>query len=153
MPNFQAKDSQVLSRQLKVVRLVIPFTIAGNATPASVVSATDEPAFMFIATQGVDNITPNLPSGDTATYSVSPTDSSGTFNVLLSVKEPVTKVCSTTLKLRDTGATGQVAKLGSTTGISTLGQCVMVTCVSTVALNASNTLTGVLEVEYTVATG
>ncbi len=156
MPNFQAKDSQVQGRQLKVDRLVIPFTIVGSATSTSVVASSDEPSFMFFATQGVDGITGALSSGETATYTVSPLDGTSIFNVLVKISESVVKVCSARFSLRDTGVTGNTVKLGSATGITTGsggGDSIMLTCTSSVALNASNTITGCLEVDYVVASG
>lgn len=154
MPNFQAKDSQVLGRQLKVERLVIPFSIVGNATSVSVVASSDEPSLMFFATEGVDGITANLASGETATYTVSPNDTSGIFNVLLKTNQPVVKVCAMRFSLRDTGVTGNTVKLGSATGITTGsggGNSIMATLTSSVTAHSGSTLTGCFEVDYTVS--
>lgn len=153
MPNFQPKDSQVLARQLKVERLVIPFSIVGNATSTSVVASSDEPSLLFFATEGVDGITAALSASETATFTVSPNDTSGIFNVLLKTSQPVVKVCALRFSLRDTGVTGNTVKLGSATGITTGaggGSSIMATVTSSVTAHSGSTLTGCLEVDYSV---
>lgn len=153
MPSFYPKDSLVDDRQLKVQRLVIPFSIVGSATAANVSISCDEPSILFIRTEGNDQITTAsgaLSSGETATYSVSPSDSSGIFNVLVKINgEPVQKVCEASLWRRDTG-TPQVVKLGDADGLSSLGK-IMLTVDCDLALNSgSNTLDAALCVAYVV---
>jgi hypothetical protein len=75
--SYEAKDSLVRDRQLKVQEVCIPLAITGNATPASVSVVSDEPAIMFIRTEGVDGITEAsgaLDAGQTAPTFTSPDD-------------------------------------------------------------------------------
>lgn len=152
--SYQAKNQSQLQRQLKVQKLSIPFVIVGNATSSSVAVSNDEPAVMFIKTAGVDQITPALASGETATYSVSPVDASGIFNILVKIQEPVQKIVS--CHAHDTVlGTLQPVKLGSSSGISVLssglvGQSIMLTCTASQSIATSNTVNGTLEVEYAV---
>lgn len=155
---YDSKDSQVQGRKLKVQRLVIPFSIVGSATSTSVVHRPDEPALMFFKTEGVDGITAALDSGDTATYSVSPNDTNGTFNVLIKVAEPVLKVCaarcqrlSATLSEADDA---MVVALGNSTGIissTASANKIMLTVDGELALNAANTLNAMLDVSYVIS--
>lgn len=149
---FSAKDPLVRGRQLKVQRLVIPFAITGNATPASVVLRSDEPAVLFLRSEGVDQITSSsgaLDSGETATYSTSPVDATGIFNILVKVSEPIEKVCRAAVVSRTTGV-AQPCYLGDADGISGNGNKIMLTCDSVVNLSSAN-LDACLEVEYVVA--
>ncbi len=151
--SYVPQDSLVQLRNLKVERLVIPFSIVGSATSTSVVATSDEPGFVFFATQGVDGITAALSTSETATYTTSPDDGTGVFNVLIKLGESVGKLCSARFSLRDS-LTAQAVKLGSATGITTGtggGKSLMLTCDTTVDLHASNTILGVLEVDYAVS--
>jgi hypothetical protein len=152
--SFQAKDSGVLSRQNKVQRLVIPFTIASNATPASKVIACDEPALVFIKTEGLNQITiaaGALETGETLPTLAAATDSTGVINVLVKINEPLVKVMS--VKIHSRGAT-QTAKPGEvlafTTGSTNSGQSVVANITTAVNL-ASASIDAVLEVEYITA--
>lgn len=150
---FQSSDVQVLNRQLKVERLVIPFSIVGNSTSTSVVPSNDEPALMFIATEGVDQITGALASNETATYTTSANDTSGIFQVLVKINEPVAKVLCARFSLRDSN-TAQSVKLGSSTGITTGtagGNSIMLVCTSSVTAHSGSTANGCLEVEYALS--
>lgn len=152
MASYQAKNDPQLSRQLKVQKMSIPFVIVGNATAASVVVSNDEPSIMFIRTAGVDQITAALATNETATYTVSPVDATGIFNILVRIQEPVDKVQSCKAFERVTGDVEKVF-LGSASGVTTGsggGQSIMLTCDVTVALNAANTVNGTLELEYSV---
>ena len=143
--SFQAKNENVLGRQLKVQRLVIPFTLTASATPAAVVLATDEPSVMFLQSEGVNQITAAA-SGDTATYTVSPVDASGELNIYIKILSDVaTKVCRAAMVSRTTGV-AQPVKLGSATGISTNG-AIMLTLDSAVN-HATTSVDGCIEVEY-----
>lgn len=153
MPSYYSKDPLVEDRQLKVQRLVIPFTITGNASASSVSIVSDEPSIMFLRTAGNDQITiasGALVTGETATYTVSPVDATGIFNVLVKVNETVEKVCEASVWRRDTG-TPQVVKLGDADGLTSEGK-IMLTVDSDLALNSgSNTLDASLCVAYIVS--
>ncbi len=114
---FQAKNDQVLQRQLKVQKLVIPFTVTANATPASVVLRNDEPSVLFLKSEGVDQITAAQGS-ETATFSVSPNDANGIMNMFVKIdSDDCEKVCRAEVTDRVNGGS-QPCKLGSAPGIS-----------------------------------
>lgn len=149
--SFQAKDEIVRSRQLKVQRLVIPFTVTSSATPASVVLRNDEPAVLFLRSEGVDQITTAsgaLDSGETATYSVSPNDANGIMNMLVKLNEVGLKVCRAQVVSRTTGV-AQPVFLGDADGLTSAGK-LMLTMDSTVNF-ATTSYDACLEVEYIVA--
>lgn len=149
---YNAKDSLVDGRQLEVQSLCIPLTIVGNATAASVSLRCDEPGFMFLRSSSVDQITAALLPNETATYSASPADASGIFQVLIRINEQLVKVCDARLAQRD-GATAQSAYLGSATAITTGtagGTAIMILCDSSVDFTGANTLNACLEVNYIV---
>ena len=149
MANYQAKDSNVSQRQLKVQRLVIPFTLTHNATPASVVTHNDEPSFCFFATEGVDNITGALASGETATYTNSPDDSDGKMNIFIRLgSDSADKVCQAHFTSRTTGVS-QPCFLGDADGISSAGN-IMLSIDSSVDFSATD-VDGCIDVEYTVS--
>ena len=81
--NFNAKQSQVANRQLLVQTLSIPFLVTANSTPSAVLVTSDEPALLFFKTTGTDQITPELAAGETATYSIGPSDSTGVRRQML----------------------------------------------------------------------
>lgn len=152
--NYNAKQSLVQDRQLKVQRLVVPFQVIGNATPASVALSNDEPALVFLQSEGIDQITAALASGETATFTDStPTDASGQLNVLVKIGEPVIKIVSVGLGDLGTGFTalsGVSAKLGSATGITTGsagGSSIMLELVTGASHATGTTLRSVI-VEY-----
>jgi hypothetical protein len=153
--NFDAKNELTLGRQQKVQTLHIPFTIVGSATAASVSLTNDEPALLFLKTEGVDQITDALATSETATYTDSPSDANGVVNILVAVNESVTKVVGAQATSRVSGVESfQAVQLGSSTGITTGdggGQKIMLTLDTTQALNASNTLNAYLTVHYVTA--
>jgi len=98
---YQAKSELVLGAQLRVQSLKLPFSITGNATPASVVITRDDPSVLFVKTEGVNQITGALDSGDTAPTLASAVDANGVFNVMVKVGEKIKKVVSAKLVRMD----------------------------------------------------
>lgn len=150
--SYDPKQSEVLGRALKVQKLSIPFTITGDATAADVLLRSDEPAVMFQASEGVDQITAALLDDETATFTVAPDDSDGKSNVLLRIGEQVEKVVSMYCANRVSGA-AIVAKLGSASGITEGdggGTAIMISLDSAVDYTAADE-DACLEVEYVVA--
>lgn len=157
MSNYYATQSLVQDRQLKVQRLVIPFQVVGNATPANVVVTCDEPGFLFFQSEGVNQITAALATNETATYTdATPVDADGELNILVRINEPLTKIMGASIHNRDASAftalTGAGANLGSATGITTGsggGQSIMLS-IDTGGSSATGTTKRCIVVEYIV---
>lgn len=147
---FQAKDSLVRERQLKVIEIEIPLKIVGNASSASVVPTSDEPGFVFINTQGVNQTTAALDSGEAAPTFASPTDSSGLFNVMVVVNEQIKKVATASIVSRtSTSGLIKACYLANTTGIDANGNKICLNVPSGLDLTSgSNTLDVCLVVGY-----
>lgn len=146
--SYLSTNDQVMGRELKVQRLVIPFNITHSATPSAVVLQTDEPSMMFLKSEGVNQITAALASGETATYTVAPNDANGIFNVFIRINADIcAKVLRCGVMKRSTGAV-EVCKLGDADGISSLGN-IMLTVDSAVDLSAVD-YDGCIEVEYVI---
>ena len=90
--SYYAKNDLQMRNQLKYQQLTLPFKIVGNATPSSVVISQDDPSILYLKTQGVDQITAALSSGETAPTYAAPNDASGIFNILVRVQEPIVRV-------------------------------------------------------------
>lgn len=148
---FQAKDRNTRERQLKVIELEIPFSIVGSATAANVVPTCDEPALVFLATEGVDQITAALDSGEAAPTFASPSDSAGTFNIMVKVGESISKVIGAMIIPRTSTGSVKPAYLANTTGIDANGNKICLNCTSAVAVNTTNTLNAILKVSYVPA--
>lgn len=149
MSNYNAKADLVQNRQLKVQRLVIPFTITGNATPASVVITRDEPGILFLKTEGVNQITAALDAADGTPTLAAADDSDGIFNLMVKISEPVGKVMQAKVSGRASAAIVGCT-LANTTGITAGGDKIVLNCDTAVDFSAAN-LDGCLEVEYVVA--
>jgi len=133
MPSYYAKDSLVQNQQLKVQRLVIPFKIAHNASSASVVISANQPALLFLNTQGVNQI--SAVAAGSPSFA-SPNDAAGTFNALVQINEPVLMVCHAEVISR-TGAVQAVASLANTSGLTSNGLQIVLN--ATTGVNASTT--------------
>lgn len=151
MSSFYAKSANAQDRQLKVQRLVIPFSVTASATASAVVLSNDEPSVMFMKSEGVDYIAAEVTAlADTATYSVAPDDSDGKMNFFIVVGEAVAKVCQANVIDRANGGS-QPCKLGDTDGLSTLGN-IMLSLDSTTDFS-STSANFCLEVDYIVDDG
>jgi hypothetical protein len=153
--SYPAMDSQVYSRQLKVQKVSIPFTVTANATPASKTRTVDEPALLFLRLEGAgqDDITVAkgaLESGESLPAGLATAaDATATGVGLLKINENIAKVMS--VKLVGRGATDLLKScqvLGPTTGTGG-GQSIVFNFVGGVDL-ASVSLNAVFEVEYIV---
>lgn len=112
--SYLSQDSENQSRQLEVQTVTIPFTLTANTSASLVTLTTDEPARLFLASAGVNNITPALAVNETATYTTGPNDASGILNALFAVNETVLKVMRAQVTQRNTtGQSGQGAYLGN----------------------------------------
>lgn len=147
MSNYYAKSELVQENQLKVQELALRLAITGNATPASVALAVDDPSILFLKSQGVDKITAAL-NGDTAPTFVAQNDATGLFSAMVVVGEPIKKVLSAQL-IRRTAHGVDTCKLADTDGITVLGDKIVLDCDTGVDLSAAN-LDACLIVKYIV---
>lgn len=150
MSMFEAKNPLVRGRQDRVEQLALQLTITGSATSSNVVCSPADPGFVFLKTQGVDQITPALTAaGDSATYTTNPNDSSGIFQMLVQISESVDRVVGATLYARPAPGENGLAFLGSATGISQLATSIMLVCDSSANLTSGN-LDCVVMLHYSV---
>lgn len=152
MSTYEPKDSRVKARALEVQRLVIPLAITHNATPASKVLANDEPAVLFLKTQGLTQITiasGALDAGEaTPTFDSAAADSTGTFNMLVRINEAVSKIMAAQVIDRATGAAYPC--FINSTPLDANGTKLLLNCTTSVSL-ATTDLNACLMVEYVVS--
>ena len=146
--SFNAKKPAVFDRQLKVQSLSIPLSIVANATPASVVPSSDEGQILFLKTQGVNQFTAALDSGETLPSLAAQVDASGTFCVMVKVGELLDKVVSAKLILRN----GFEIVACAVAGLTSSGDKFCLNCDVSSSL-ASTNLDACLEVQYVVKDG
>lgn len=151
----EAKEAQVLGRQLKVQKLVIPFTILGHATPASKVFTCDEPSVLFFQTEGLDRTTyatyNGLASGETVSWDQTADDSDGKINLLVKVGEVIEKICYAYVIFRKTGVIQPVYVNASGDSLSLNDDKMALSCDTSVDISTGNTIDACLVVEYVVA--
>lgn len=99
---FDSKLEQNLKRGLKTQRLVIPILIGANASPSAKDLSSDEEGFLYLKTEGADQITLARDAVDNAAELAAipfgaPSDADGKFSALIKIGEPILKVCSVTL--------------------------------------------------------
>lgn len=137
MPNYYAKSELVQNAQLKAQELCLPLSIVGNGTPANVVVSVDDPAILFLKTQGVDKITPALSPADGSPSLVAQNDANGLFSAMIKLDEQVGKVLCAQLVNRKAHS-AESAKLANVTGITAAGDKIVLDCDSSVDLSAAN---------------
>jgi hypothetical protein len=160
---YYPRATQVMQRSIEVQRLVIPFLITSNATPASKVLGTDEASILFLQTQGITQINSTsgaLDSGESAPpFDLTATDSTGAFNLLVTVNpagqdsdaDTVVKIMHATITDRTTGAAYPTYHNSTNPDIVQNGSQMLINCASGVNLGTTS-LNGCLEIEYTVST-
>lgn len=144
---YEAKDSLVRGRQLKIQELKIPFSIASGAASSS----NDEPGVLFIKTASVDQITEAagaLDSGEAVPTFVAQNNANGLFSALVKVQEPIKKVACAMIVIRNAHGLN-TCKLANTTGISENGDKIALDCDTSVDLSAA-ALDACLIVSYEV---
>lgn len=149
---FEAKKPIVREKQLKVQSLYLPFSIVGNATPASVAVTRDDPAILFIRTEGTDSITEAagaLDAGETDPSFATEVDANGVFSLLVKIEEAIHKVVAAKI-IRRNGQEVISCSMADTDGISANGDKIVLNADSGVDLSAA-TLDAALEVHYIVS--
>lgn len=142
-------NEAVENQRLKVQSLTIPFTINGNATPASITFVNGLPGVLYLQTEGANSNGAITAQEAAATAYNTKLDASGVFNALLVLGETVKEVYGGTCQqiASASGAIGiaNVWKAG-TLGISPGGN-IMLNIDSTLDLSS---VTGnfLLDVKY-----
>jgi hypothetical protein len=152
--SYQAKDSAVRGRQLKVQSLSIPLSIPAGAASVTV----DEPSLLFLRTAAFDGITTGtgaLDAGQTAPTFVAPANATGKFAALVRVGEQLSKVVSAKLTSRS-GNTCLGVALADSDGIDAIGDKIVlnvhvVDATGTDVNLGSTAVDACLEVQYVVA--
>lgn len=127
MPNYYAKSELVQNAQLKAQELCLPLSIVGSGTPANVIVSVDDPAILFLKTEGVDKITPALSPADGSPALAAQVDANGTFSAMIKLDEQVGKVlCAQLIRRNQHGV--DTAKLAAVTGISAAGDKILLDC-------------------------
>lgn len=124
---YEPKNEGVNAAALRLQRLALPFRIQGNATPASVVVTVDDPAILFLKTQGVNGIT--LAAGAVSSASelsaitfAAATDATGVFNALVKIQEPIAKIVAAYVVRRNAAEiVGASLTSAPATGITSAG--------------------------------
>lgn len=149
------KNEFVMGVEEKTKSLVLPFTIVGNATPASVVVSIPDAALFAIKTEGTDGIALLKESGETVTISNSSiSDANSIFGMYVKVEPGVVgRVCAAHVTVMLPAANGAVKACvyEGTAGITDKGNILLSVDLSGPALNAGNTLVGALHVDYVLA--
>jgi hypothetical protein len=139
-------SSQVLDQLNGVQKLVIPFTLEGSATPASVVAKSGLPGVLSIATEGL-----SVSAVDASATGAALVDGDGKFALLLSLGDSVDQVLDAKL-MRPAATASNVDVIGyvDADGLSASGN-IWLQCDSAIATSAAATTGYVLEVQYKLA--
>lgn len=131
---------------LRCARLLIPFSITFNATPASKVTAVDLAGVAVLATEGQ---TAAAAAVDSGTNFTTPVDATGIFGVLLANLGTVEKLLDAQI-LQLSSGTATISKKGaSSSGVTASGN-IAVSIDSSLDLSAVS-LSAVLAVDYRIA--
>jgi hypothetical protein len=146
MAQHMDKNSAVEDYKLREKRLVIPFSITGNATPASKVVSNDLPAAMVLSTEGLTAQAAAIDSGCNFT---TPVDANGIFGILAYNLGTVEKLLDVQLVNLSSGTATISRKGASSTGVTASGN-IAVSIDSSLDLSMVN-LSGHLVIEYRVS--
>lgn len=112
------KEQGVEDYRVKSERLVIPFAIVHNATPASKTYSTDLPSSMVLSLQGLTAAAAAIDSGTNFT---TPTDSTGVFGILLYNLGTVKKLLAVSCFDLTSGTIALTRVGSSSTGVTASG--------------------------------
>lgn len=155
--SYDSKNPLVQGRRLKTQRLCLPFSVTGNAVPASKVITRDDPALLYLGMEGLNGLTVAAGAFDSSaeqsaiTFATA-TDSTGVFSLLVRVSEPVGKVLLA--RLSKVGADENVNgtfPTGATLGISSVGDKIVLNVDSATDFSVAATSSWCLELEYQVS--
>lgn len=149
--SYESKSSAVYGQQLKVQRLVVPFQIVGNATPANKTQTSDLTSAFFIKSEGKDDITGALAAGESVTFVDAASDVNGIINIMIKTGTAVEKVSRASFFIRSsddpTGYGGQGVSFGDADGLTNQGSIVL-TIRTGLDLSAPGTYKMCLDVDY-----
>lgn len=140
-----SKEAQVNDYEIKSRRLIVPFAITANATPASKVHATDLPEALELSTEGKTAAAAAIDSGCNFT---TPVDSTGIFGILLHNLGTVKKLLDVQCVNLSSGTIAVSRKGASSTGVTASGN-IAVSLDSSVDLS-SVSLSGHLVADYII---
>lgn len=150
---YRAQKEAVQAVELKVQQLALTFSITGNATPASKTIAVDDPAVLFIKSEGLSQVTAAagaLDSGEaTPSFDLTATDSTGQINFLVKVGEQIKKVVSAQVVNRASGVSEPCYPNASGLSVSANGDKILLNCNTASDLSAAN-VTACLIIRYIV---
>lgn len=112
------KNEAVEDYRVKSERMVIPFAIVFNATPASKTYSSDLPSALVLAMEG---LTAQAAAIDTGTGFTTPNDGTGIFGVLVYNLGTVKKLLSVGFSNLSTGTATVSRKGASSTGVTASG--------------------------------
>lgn len=155
--SFTPKNELTAQAALAVQTLVLPFTITGSATPASVVFKADQPAMLFAKTEGVDQCTVAagaLDAADTVPTFLTASDAGGDFGIVVRIGEPLKKVisCQVVCSSAENAGANAIYPTAPTTGIVAGGSLdkIALSVKNAPAFSTAVTVTGCVIVTYTV---
>lgn len=112
------KNEAVEDYRVKSERMVIPFAIVHNATPASKTYSSDLPSALVLATEG---LTAQAAAIDSGTNFTAPNDGNGIFGVLVYNLGTVKKLLTVDFVNLSTGTATVTRKGASSTGVTASG--------------------------------
>lgn len=146
MAQHMDKNAAVEDYKLREKRLVIPFSITFNATPANKSHATDLPAALVLSTEGKTATAAAIDSGLNFTTEA---DATGVFGILVYNLGTVDKLLDVQVVNLSAGTAAVSRKGASSSGVSASGN-IAVSIDSDQNL-ATTSLSGNLVIEYRVS--
>jgi len=151
MSSYYGKQELVMGSQLKVQSLSLHFFIDGDAVAANVKHRPDEPAVLFLKTEGVDDVTSStgaLDSGEASPTFTAPSNAMGKFGCLIKVGEKIKRVVSA-MAVRQDSPEVVSCTLANSTGLSANGDKIVLNVDSAADLAAGD-YRGAIEIHYVV---
>ena len=112
------KNSAVEDFKLRSKRLIVPFAIVHNATPASKTNSNDLPGSLVLALEGQ---TASAAAIDSGTNFTAPVDANGIFGALVCNLGTVSKLVSASVSDLSSGTAAVSKKGASSSGVTASG--------------------------------